>query len=230
MSINTLFQKANKFFIENNHIKGLEILKGIWFQYPKNTRLIDEINRHSKKFKKSIVPTFSDKEIDFFFNMYRDGKTNSVIEKLVEIYKKKSDDILLISLLGTFYGLNEDYDQAISFQKIAIERAPFEPSFYRNLSETLKKVDKIRDALSILYFAKILSLNDQSIDYEIAKLNTDLNNYLAADLIYTKLMREKNINKEIMYSYCSNLIKLNKVNEAILFVEKIQINDIKMIF
>ena len=136
-----------------------------------------------------------------------------------------TDDILLISLLGTFYGLNKDYDQAISFQKIAIERAPFEPSFYRNLSETLKKVDKIRDALSILYFAKILSLNDQSIDYEIAKLNTDLNNYLAADLIYTKLMREKNINKEIMYSYCSNLIKLNKVNEAILFVEKNQIND-----
>lgn len=225
MSINTLFQKANKFFIENNHIKGLEILKGIWFKYPKNTRLIDEINRHSKKFKKSIAPTFSDKEIEFFFNMHRDGKTNSVIEKLVEIYKKKSDDILLISLLGTFYGLNEDYDQAISFQKIAIERAPFEPSFYRNLSETLKKVDKIRDALSILYFAKILSLNDQSIDYEIAKLNTDLNNYLAADLIYTKLMREKNINKEIMYSYCSNLIKLNKVNEAILFVEKNQIHD-----
>jgi hypothetical protein len=36
MSINTLFQKANKFFIENNHIKGLEILKGIWVQYPKN--------------------------------------------------------------------------------------------------------------------------------------------------------------------------------------------------
>ena len=28
-----------------------------------------------------------------------------------------------------------------------------------------------------------------------------------------------------MYSYCSNLIKLNKVNEAILFVEKNQIND-----
>ena len=161
MSINTLFQKANKFFIENNHIKGLEILKGIWFQYPKNTRLIDEINRHSKKFKKSIIPTFSDKEIEFFFNMHRDGKINSVIEKLVQIYKKKPDDILLISLLGTFYGLNKDYYRAIFFQKIAIEKAPFEPAFHRNLSETFKKVDKIRDALSFLYFAKILSLNDK---------------------------------------------------------------------
>ena len=225
MSINILFQKANKSFIENNHIKGLEILKDIWIQYPKNTRLIDEINRYLKKFKKSITPTFSDKEIEFFFNMYRDGEINSVIEKLVQIYKKKPDDILLISLLGTFYGLNEDYYQATSFQKIAIERAPFESSFYRNLSETLKKIDKIKDALSTLYFAKILSFNDKSIDYEIAKLNTDLQNYLAADLIYTRLMREKNINKEIMYSYCSNLIKLNKVSEVISFVEKIQINN-----
>ena len=48
--------------------------------------------------------------------------------KLVQIYNK-TDDILLISLLGTFYGLNKDYDQAISFQKIAIEKAPFEPHF-----------------------------------------------------------------------------------------------------
>ena len=90
MSINILFQKANKSFIENNHIKGLEILKDIWIQYPKNTRLIDEINRYLKKFKKSITPTFSDKEIEFFFNMYRDGEINSVIEKLVQIYKKKT--------------------------------------------------------------------------------------------------------------------------------------------
>ena len=131
MSINNLFQKANKFFIENNHIKGLDILKDVWIQYPKNTRLIDEINRHSKKFRKSVIPTFSDKEIEFFFKMYRDGEINSVIEKLVQIYKKKPDDILLISLLGTFYGLNEAYDQAIFFQKIAIEKAPFEPAFHK---------------------------------------------------------------------------------------------------
>ena len=227
MSINIRFQKANKFFIENNYLKGLEILKNVWIQYPKNTRLIDEINRFSKKFKKLIIPSFSEKEIEVFFNMYRDGKINFVIEKLVQIYKKKPDDILLISLLGTFYGLNKDYDRAIFFQKIAIEKAPFEPAFHRNLSETFKKVDKIRDALSFLYFAKILSLNDKSIDYEIAKLNTDLKNYLAADLIYKRLMTEENINNEIKYSYCSNLIKLNKVNEAILFLEKIQINDDK---
>jgi len=122
---------------------------------------------------------------------------------------------LLISLLGTFYGLIKDYDQATSFQKIAIEKAPFESSFYRNLSETLKNMDKIKDALSTLYFNKILSLNDKSIDYEIAKLNTALSNYLAADLIYKRLMTEENVNKDVKYSYCSNLIKLNKVNEAI---------------
>ena len=88
MSINILFQKANKFFIENNCLKGLGILKNIWIQYPKNIRLIHEINRFSKKFKKLIIPSFSEQEIEVFFNMYRDGKTIFVIEKLVQIYKK----------------------------------------------------------------------------------------------------------------------------------------------
>ena len=49
--------------------------------------------------------------------MHRDGKINSVIEKLVQIYKKKPDDILLISLLETFYGLNKAYERAIFFRK-----------------------------------------------------------------------------------------------------------------
>ena len=33
MSINNLFKKANKFFIEKNYIEGLGILKDIWIQY-----------------------------------------------------------------------------------------------------------------------------------------------------------------------------------------------------
>ena len=109
MSINILFQKANKFFIKNNYIAGLNVLKDIWIRYPNNSRLIDEVSRYSKKFKKSIIPSFSDKEIQIFFNMYRDGKIKFVIEKLIGIYKKSSDDILLISLLGIFYSLNKDH-------------------------------------------------------------------------------------------------------------------------
>ena len=222
MSINILIQKANKFFMEKKVFEGLQILKDIWIKYPKNTRLIDEVNRTSNKYKKSIIPTFSNKEIEAFFNRHRDGKTSFVIEKLVEKFKKTPDDILLISLIGTFYGLNKDYDKAISFQKAAIQKAPFEHSFYINLSETLKKVDKNKDALSILYFAKILSLNDKTIDFELAKLNTDIKNYIEADLIYTNLIRQKNVNKNIVYSYCLNLIKLKKENKAISLIVKFQ--------
>ena len=225
MSINILFQKANKFFIEKNYIKGLQTLRDIWIKYPKNSRLIDEINRNSKKFKKPLIPSFSDNEIEFFFNSHRDGKTSFVIEKLVEIYKRKNDDILLISLIGTFYGLNKDYDKAIAFQKKAIEKAPFEPSFYINLSQTLKKIDNNRDALSILYFAKILSLKDKLIDVELAKLNSNSKNFSAANLIYTDLIKEKHISKETTYNYCSNLIKWKKESEAILYIEKNYQND-----
>ena len=46
MSINILFQKANKFFIKNNYIEGLNVLKDIWIRYPNNSRLIDEVSRN----------------------------------------------------------------------------------------------------------------------------------------------------------------------------------------
>ena len=210
MSINTLFQKANKFFIDNNHLEGFRTFLDIWFKYPKNTSLYDEINRISKKYKKPIIQTFSNIEIASLFTMNKEGKINIVINKLLELYKKKPEDILLISLIGTFYGLNKDFNRAIFFQKLAIEKAPFEVSFYLNLSVSLKKINKTTDALSILYFAKILSLKDQSIDFELAKLNVDLKNYLEADLIYKNLIKEKKHNKDIFYHYCANLIKLKK--------------------
>ena len=85
MSINLLFQKANKLFLNNKHIEGLNILKDIWFNYPKNTRLNEEINKNIKKFKKSITPTFSQKEIDVFFQLHRENKTKTVIQNLEKI-------------------------------------------------------------------------------------------------------------------------------------------------
>ena len=225
MSINLLFQKANKLFLDNKHIEGLNILKEIWFNYPKNTRLNEEINKNIKKFKQSIIPTFSQKEIDVFFQLHRENKTNTVIENLEKIYKQKPNDILLTSLLGTFYALNKNYVSAIILQKKAIEKAPFEKAFYINLSETLKKNSKVNQALSVLYIAKILSLRNKQIDFELAKLNTDLKNYNSADLIYQDIIKGENVDKEIIYNYCSNLIKQKKENEAILYIEKIKVKD-----
>ncbi len=225
MSINDLFHKANKSFLDSNHIQGLNILKDIWLEYPKNTKLNEIIQKNSKKFKGTIIQTFSNKEIEAFFQLHRNNKTKIVIKNLDKSHKQKPNDILLISLLGTFYALNKDYENSIILQKKAIEKAPFEPAFYINLSETLKKTSKINESLSFLYIAKILCLKNKSIDYELARLNTELKNYKTADLIYQDLIKEENVNKQIIYSYCSNLIKLKKENEAILFIENIAIKD-----
>ena len=47
--------------------------------------------------------------------------------------------------------------------------------------------------------AKILSLTDQAIDYEMAKINSTLKNYSEADSIYKKLIRDKKVSNEIIY-------------------------------
>ena len=88
--------------------------------------------------------------------------------------------------------------------------------------ETLIRTDRLSDALSILFYAKTLSLRDKAIDYKLAKLHTKLKNYMAADVIYKNLIRDKNTEKEVLHSYCHNLIFLEKENEAISFLEKLE--------
>ena len=223
MSINNLFKKGNNFFFLQNHIAGLEVYKQILFQYPKNIRLKDEIDKKVKKFKISIQPTFTPNQIENFFELHNIGKTNSVVKTLYNFLKANPNDILSISLLGTFLGMNKEYNEAIKFQKLAVEKAPFEVVFYINLSETLSVINKLEESLSILYFAKVLALTDKLIDYKLAKIYTKLKNYLKADLIYQDLIKDDIVNNEIIYSYCRNLIRLNKEKKAILYLEKYEL-------
>ena len=227
MSINNLFEKGNKLFLVQNYIGGLEVYKQIFFKYPKNIRIIEEITKKIKKYRIFVQPTFSQSQIDKFFELHNLGKTNLVIRTLNESFKTNQDNVLSISLLGTFLAMNEEYEEAIKFQKLAVEKAPFEIPFYLNLSETLMQINRLEESLSTLYFAKVLSLNDKSIDYKLAKIHTMLKNYLKADLIYQDLIKEDIVASEIIYDYCYNLIRSSKAKEAILFLEKYELKNPK---
>ena len=227
MSINNIFEKSNKLFLVQNYIGGLEVYKQIFFKYPKNIRIIEEITKKIKKYRIFVQPTFSQSQIDKFFELHNLGKTNLVIRTLNESFKTNQDNVLSISLLGTFLAMNEEYEEAIKFQKLAVEKAPFEIPFYLNLSETLMQINRLEESLSTLYFAKVLSLNDKSIDYKLAKIHTKLKNYLKADLIYQDLIKEDIVASEIIYDYCYNLIRSSKAKEAILFLEKYELKNPK---
>ena len=219
MSANELFNKANKLFLNQDYFGGLKIYEQIWTKYPKNIRLNEEINKKLKKFKKPILQTFSQGEIENFFKLEKSGHVSKVIITLTENLKKNPGDILTVSLLGSFYNSINDYEKATYFQKIAIQKSPLEGAFYLNISMTLQNKDELEDALKYLNIAKILSLKDINIDYRIAKLHTKMKNFAKADLIYKGLIKEKNINKEVIYSYCNNLIKFKKEKEAIQYIE-----------
>ena len=57
MSINDLFKKGNKLFVEKNLFGGLDVFKEIWLRFPKSKRLEEEINKKIKKFKQPIIQT-----------------------------------------------------------------------------------------------------------------------------------------------------------------------------
>ena len=51
MSINDLFNKANKLFLNQDYFEGLQTYKEILVKYPKNTRLNEEVKKQVKKFQ-----------------------------------------------------------------------------------------------------------------------------------------------------------------------------------
>ena len=79
MSVNELFKKGNKLFLEKNVFGGLDVFKEIWFQFPKNTRLEEEINKKIKKFKQPLTQTHSDIEIENFFKLEKSGKSSTLL-------------------------------------------------------------------------------------------------------------------------------------------------------
>ena len=118
MSASELFNKANKLFLNQDYFGGLKIYEKIWTKYPKNTRLHEEINKKLKKFKKPILQTFNQGEIENFFELAKSGHVSKVIMILAENLKKNPGDILTVSLLGSFHNSINDYKKAIYFQKL----------------------------------------------------------------------------------------------------------------
>ena len=45
MTVDDLFNKANKIFAEKNYLKGLEVYVEIFLKFPKNVRLYNEIKK-----------------------------------------------------------------------------------------------------------------------------------------------------------------------------------------
>jgi len=84
MSINDLFNKANKLFLNQDYFEGLQIYKEILAKYPKNTRLNEEVKKQVKKFKNPISQTYKKEEIEKFFQLRQDGQASVVTNILLD--------------------------------------------------------------------------------------------------------------------------------------------------
>ena len=212
MSINDLFNKANKLFLNQDYFEGLQIYKEVLAKYPKNTRLNEEVKKQIKKFKNPILQTYKKEEIDNFFKLQEDGQASVVINILLENLKKNPSDILTMSLLGTFYNYIKEYKQAAYYQKLAIQSSPLEVSFYLNFSETLQNSGEFEGTLSVLQIAKILSLKDISIDHKIAMTHTKMRSFSKANLIYENIIK--------IYHTCYSFQKIFQMRSIKIIADK----------
>ena len=116
MTVDDLFNKANRMFAEKKYLGGLEVYREIYLKFPKNIRLFDEVKKKEKKYKKTIFQSYSQSEIEEFFKVENTAHISKVIKKLTNYLKKNSEDILTISLLGNFYGLNNELQKQFIFK------------------------------------------------------------------------------------------------------------------
>ena len=73
MTVEKLFNKANKLFVEKNYLGGLEVYKDILCKFPKNIRLYAEVKKKEKKHKKQIYESYTQLEIENFFKLEQSG-------------------------------------------------------------------------------------------------------------------------------------------------------------
>ena len=219
-----MFKDFNDKIKKEHVIDALFVLKKIWLEYPKNIRVFEEIKKLKKRKFIHRNTSLDQNKINNFFTMHEAGKTLSVINNLQLLYKNDSHDYYVLSLLGTFNGLIKNYKNAIQYQELSIKLNPFDSINYINLSLSLEKEGNVRSALSFLEIAKLLDDNNIPINLQLARLYYRLEKYEAAHLIYKHLIELDKNNFDIILEYIKNLLNLNKAQEALMLLKKIDFN------
>ena len=219
-----MFKDFNDKIKKEHVIDALFVLKKIWLEYPKNIRVFEEIKKLKKRKFIHKNTSLDQNKINNFFTMHEAGKTLSVINNLQLLYKNDSHDYYVLSLLGTFNGLIKNYKNAIQYQELSINLNPFDSINYINLSSSLEKEGNLRSALSFLEIAKLLDDNNIPINLQLARLYFKLEKYESAHLIYKHLIELDKNNFDIILEYIKNLLNLNKAQEALILLKKIDFN------
>ena len=218
MSINLMFKKANEHSKKGHFNDAIITLRDIWIKYPKNTKLLGEIDRIKKKFTPSLKTSLTKYEIDNFFAFHKQGMTSKAIEVLDDLFKNNKNDYIVVNLLGTFNGLLSNYPVAIKFQKLSISLNPFDPNNYLNLFLTFQKINKHALALEYLELGKLIDFNNLQINKLLAKQYFKLNKISSSIMIYEFIIKLDKYDKEVKIDYVKLLINNEKVEKALKFL------------
>ena len=224
MSINLMFNNFNKEILKKNFVDAMFILRDIWFKYPNNTRIFEEIRKLKKRYIIQPNTLLDQNKVNSFFAAHEVGNTLSVINDLQLLHYNDPNDFYVLNLLGVFNGLIENYETAIKYQKLSIELHPFDAGNYLNLFLTLEKKGNIDLALSIIEIARLLDYNNVTINLQLARLYSRTENYISSNLIYKQLVSLDKRNFQINIEYAKSLINLNIFEEALVFINRIEFN------
>ena len=224
MSINKFFKNAHTEANKGNIYYSLILLKDIWLKFPHNRRVFEEVEKLKKKNLMPLQTSLNQVLIDKYFKLHASGKTELVIEQLNKLYNKNKNDPYIINLLGTFNGLQSNFEVAIKFQKKSLCLNYFDQSNYLNLAQSYIQCGHKNKALELLEVGRLLNKNNTRINIQLAKLYSSLNKFSLSIILYEDILRNDSDNLNMNIQYIRALIKGDKSEKALIVLKNVQKN------
>lgn len=153
------------------------------------------------------------------YNFFKKKNYLSCINSLNEAIKIDSNKFEAFYYMGLVYSKQKVYKNAVDYLEIALKKENDEPKIYQEIVKNLQ----FYDVNSAITFAeKTLEVNnDYILCTMLATLYSNTNNYVKAEKYFNKSI---NLAPNYTLTYCelvSHFKKKNKLNDAILYCEKL---------
>ena len=149
-------------------------------------------------------------------DLYEKKNINDIKTHFSTLLKIEPSNAYVYSYLGEFYGKQKNFQKAQTYQEKAILSNPYDITFYINLANTYKFLEKFLLCKLFLEYALLIDEKNEYVLISYARILFFLKNYNKAFLIFEKLISvTSNYNNlEYKIEFFERLIDLEKISEA----------------